>query len=93
MRCCSAQNRLYARPMDLSAAARTIRPYLAKCSDVPLSGGNATTVAHVEEMLTAIESGVVCGEKGHRWLGWAQALICCRGGATLDELKQANFQA
>jgi hypothetical protein len=41
-------------------------------------------------LLTEIENGAVSGEKAHRWLGWAQAVICCRGGASLDELKRIN---
>jgi len=30
---------------------------------------------HVVWMLTGIIEGYIKGEKGHRWLGWAQAVI------------------
>lgn len=48
---------------------------------------------HVTEMLGKIVRGEITGTKAHRWLGWAQAIICVGGGATLDELKAINKAA
>lgn len=79
--------------MDIRIAAQETRKKLAKCHSDPLPGGDAVSVEYVAAMLTSIESGSVVGEKANRWLGWAQAVICCRGGATLEELKLVNYQA
>lgn len=79
--------------MHLPTAANSLRPYIERCKDVPIAGGHATSIAHLYEMIDAMETGKVSGEKGHRWLGWVQAVICCRGGATLDELKLENYKA
>lgn len=79
--------------MDVKIAAQECRKHLAKCKKVAVMGGESTSIEHVAAMLTSIESGAVSGEKAHRWLGWAQAVICCRGGATLEEFKSINFKA
>lgn len=79
--------------MDVKQASKSMRPYLVKCKNTPMEGGDATSVEHLAAMLTSIETGSVSGEKAHRWLGWAQGVICCRGGATLEELKNSNLSA
>lgn len=78
--------------MDLRAAAQDTRKFLTRCKTVNALGGEATSIEHVAGMLTSIETGAVSGEKAHRWLGWAQAVICMRGGAALDELKSINHK-
>lgn len=76
--------------MDIKQAAKAMRPYLDKCKTNNVSGGEATTIEHLAAMLTSIETGSVSGEKAHRWLGWVQGVVCCRGGATLEEMKSVN---
>ncbi|HET8688334.1 MAG TPA: hypothetical protein VFM18_17125 [Methanosarcina sp.] len=86
--------------MDIKAAATAMRPFVKKVDwlarldfNVIARGGDATSVAHLYEMIEAIESGEVSGEKAHRWLGWMQGVVCCRGGATLEEMKAVNLAA
>lgn len=83
--------------MDIKLAAKATRPFLEECiNTMPgpiLAGGNATSVEHLSDMLDKIESGEVAGEKAHRWLGWVQGVVCCRGGATLEEMKAVNLAA
>jgi hypothetical protein len=79
--------------MHLPSAAKALRPFVAKCTVTTVAGEDATSLVHLVEMLDKIESEQVTGEKGHRWLGWAQAVICCRGGASLDEMKLVNYTA
>lgn len=79
--------------MDIKQAAKAMRPFLDKCKSHHVDGGDATTIEHLAAMLTSIETGSVSGEKAHRWLGWAQGVVCCRGGATLEEMKAVNFAA
>ena len=48
---------------------------------------------HAFDMLEAIRDGKVEGEKAHRWLGWAQCIMCVGDAATLDQLKEINHKA
>ena len=48
---------------------------------------------HIEWMLNGIIDGYITGEKAHRWLGWAQAMICVFDSAELEDLKNVNFEA
>ena len=82
--------------MDIRIAAQETRKCLPKCKDgrhVRILGGDATSIEHIAAMLTSIETGVVSEAQAQQWLGWAQAIICSRGGATLDELRQINTKA
>lgn len=81
--------------MDIKVAATAMRPFCEqmKVRTGIVFGGNATSIEHLFEMIEAIESGEVSGEKAHRWLGWIQGVVCCRGNATLEELKSINFAA
>jgi hypothetical protein len=78
--------------MDIKLAAQAMRPLLARCTK-EVEGGDATALHHLIDMIDKIEAGEVSGEKAHRWLGWIQGVVCCRGGATLDEMKAVNFAA
>ena len=75
--------------MNIIESAKATRPYIDQ-SVIEVLGEEATSTKHLHEMLDAIEQGTVTGEKAHRWLGWAQGVICCCGGATLDQMKEAN---
>jgi len=88
--------------MDIKVAATAMRPFVEKCKiskeDLQMdkhsaSGNNPTGIHHLLFMIKQIESGEVSGEKAHRWLGWIQGVVCCRGGATLEEMKAINFAA
>lgn len=78
---------------DVRTAAQVSRKYLTRCKEGNIQGGESTSIEYVAAMLTSIETGAVAGEKAHLWLGWAQAVICCRGGATLEEMKAVNHAA
>lgn len=47
-------------------------------------------IAHARWMLGEIETGDVEGEKAHRWLGYAQAIIVQHYEATLEDVKRIN---
>lgn len=77
---------------DVVTAAKEMKRYVA-CSmrELPdVKGGEATSCNHLFDMIAAIENKEVTGEKAHRWLGWIQGVVCCRGGASLDEMKEVN---
>lgn len=48
---------------------------------------------HIAFMLDEIRKGRITGEKAHRWLGYAQALMVVGNWATLDQLKEINYNA
>jgi len=48
---------------------------------------------HIEWMLDGIILGYITGEKAHRWLGWAQGIICIHESLTLEELKLINYES
>jgi len=50
----------------------------------------SVTSSHLEYMLESIISSKVKNEKAHRWLGWVQGIICCKGAATLTQMKNIN---
>lgn len=51
------------------------------------------SLAHAVWMLLEIYWSKVTGNKAHRWLGYAQALLISHRWATLDQMKQANLEA
>jgi hypothetical protein len=75
--------------MNIVEVATQMRP-LVRNATIIVVGGEATDTTHLLDMITAIEEGKVTGEKAHRWLGWIQGVVCCRGGATLEEMKEIN---
>lgn len=55
---------------------------------------DAASYDHLAWMLDGIIDGYVTGDKAHRWLGWAQGVICARQrGATLAAFKNINKNA
>lgn len=78
--------------MNIIKSAQLMKPIVEEMVFLSgaVYGGEATSIEHLLEMITAIESGEVVGEKAHRWLGWIQGVVCCRGGALLEELKEIN---
>jgi len=51
------------------------------------------SINHAKWMLEGIAWGYVQGEKAHRWLGYAQAIVVEQGFATLDKVKEINHRA
>jgi len=43
-------------------------------------------------MLNGIILGYITDEKAHRWLGWAQAVVCAYEYTTLEDLKVINSE-
>ena len=78
--------------MSIKETAIAMRPFVDRCGIMSSAvyGGDATTVSHLYDMIRQIEYGEVTGEKAHRWVGWMQGVICCRGGATLEDMKEVN---
>lgn len=77
--------------MDIKVAAKNTNKLIAEIT-MPLSPESMSR-NHITWMLDEIENGNITGEKAHRWLGWAQAAAVSKGGATLEEMKQINFEA
>lgn len=75
--------------MDIIKSAQLMRPLVLEATIIVV-GGDATTTEHLLDMINAIETEKVTGEKAHRWLGWIQGVVCCRGGASLEEMKEIN---
>lgn len=48
---------------------------------------------HLHKMLSKICDGEITGEKAHRWLGWVQGVMTCRGMVTLEQCKAINHSA
>lgn len=58
----------------------------------------ANGIKHAAWMLDCLIAGKIDGEpfsegKANRWLGWAQCVVFCRNGASLDELRIINQDA
>ena len=79
--------------MDIRLAARESRQLISYAQEIKVEGGEATGLYNIHEMLSLIEDGKVSGEKAHRWLGWAQGVLCCYGAGTLEQFKQINSGA
>lgn len=59
----------------------------------PIRCPNGTSVAGAVWILTECAEGRVTGSKGHRWLGWGQAILTANHYTTLEQMKQANMRA
>lgn len=78
--------------MDIQKAADECLFLIDK--DVPsIQAEEANTLSHARWMLEGITKGYVQHEKGHRWLGYAQALLVFCKVTTLDQLKEINKTA
>jgi hypothetical protein len=78
----------------VATAATATRALVQRCTNVGISDDHpAVGLRNVEDMLHRIESGEIEGNKAHRWLGWAQAIVCAGGGATIERLKAINKTA
>ena len=75
--------------MNIITAAKLTRDSMGS-DDNYQTGNDDATYQHIKWMLTSIISGYVQGEKAHRWLGWAQAIVCASGEMGLDELKELD---
>jgi len=69
----------------LSVMVEPMAEYNPKCKD-------GLDKPHVIWMLNGIILGYVTGEKAHRWLGWAQAVVCAYEYTTLEDLKVINSE-
>lgn len=77
--------------IDIRDAALATQLKIWGCTNPAIPDDNSPIgLRHVEDMLMGIINGTITGDKAHRWLGWAQAIICVGGGATLEELKAIN---
>lgn len=63
-------------------------PGLIFCSDE-----DGLNEQHIYNILQQVEAGEVTGDKAHRFIGWAQAVICTEGLLTLMELRDLNRSA
>lgn len=77
--------------MDIQQAALVTKQLMEKGRQIgkwPASGPLSFT--HIYNLLTSIETGLVSGEKAHRWLGWSQCAIVAAGAGTLEDMKRIN---
>lgn len=83
--------------MDLIRAAENVMTFVSRRSDWPekdrsperSEDGRGTR--HAVWMLEEVRAGRVKGEKGHRWLGYAQGILTETGLITLEQGKHANL--
>lgn len=45
---------------------------------------------HIVQMLEEVVYGEVTGNKAHRFIGWAQGVLCLEGFLTLDDARNIN---
>ena len=62
-------------------------------TEVEYGFADACDKEHIDWMLNQIILGTITGTKAHRWLGWAQAVVCFNEDVTLEELKKINYEA
>lgn len=58
----------------------------------PERSQDGTGVNHAAWMLQQIEEGEVCGQKAHRWLGYAQAILVTSHYVDLEDCKRINHE-
>lgn len=69
---------------ELTITVGLLRSYSPKQSEY------GRGLKHALWMLSQVVSGKAVGKKGHRWLGYAQALLVQDGQLTLDGVKKIN---
>ena len=47
---------------------------------------------HIHSILEQVICGDVTGNKAHRFIGWAQAVLCMEGFISLDDTRNMNRQ-
>ncbi len=45
---------------------------------------------HILDILQQVVDGKVTGSKAHRFIGWAQAVLCMEGYTSLDDARTLN---
>ena len=58
--------------------------------DLPIRDPDGKTKSHAHWMLIGLREGYVKGDKAHRWLGYAQAIIVSHGHLSLNDMKEIN---
>ncbi|MBW2675105.1 MAG: hypothetical protein JRD89_17130 [Deltaproteobacteria bacterium] len=81
--------------MNVQKAAREMRQIIKNCDPAfePARSEDGKGVDHALWMLEGIIAGYIQHEKGHRWLGYAQAICVVEEVGTLDDMKQTNVSA
>lgn len=79
--------------MNPHIAARKLLTLLDAHEDRGRQSPEGNDQAHLLFMLWAIHTGEVQGEKAHRWLGYAQALIVMLGLGNLESMKSLNMES
>jgi len=59
-------------------------------TDLPDRDKHYINKMHLLWMCDQITSGQVTGPKAHRWIGYIQGVLVCRGNYTLEEIKDLN---
>ncbi len=74
--------------MDIKEAARAS---LVNLKNIPtIKDSRGKLIGHAKWLLIGIASEYIEGEKAHRWLGYAQALMVLHEKASLSDMKQSN---
>ena len=63
---------------------------LEETYDFPCKNLDGTGMPHAYWLLHELSTGNVDGEKGNKWLGYAQCLLISYGVSTLEEMKLIN---
>ena len=67
-------------------------PYLVSLKHTSKAPASLT-IEHARWLLVGVRDGYATGTQAHRWLGWAQCIMCNFNAATLDELRQINKES
>ena len=78
--------------MNLIKAAEDTKFNCFKGRDKGIKDQFGSHILHALWMLEQIISGEITGDKGQRWIGYAQGLLVSSHQATLAELKEINRQ-
>jgi len=72
---------------------RSLKDPIGQDARSPDVSDEADSFEHVEWMLKGIVDGYIKGEKAHRWIGWAQAVIHIhQEDVPLEHFKEINKQ-
>lgn len=79
--------------VDTVKKRATVPDYFERIIASPRRSDRGTGLEHSVWMLQQIATGAVTGEKAHRWLGYAQGVLCEAGFINLQDAKQANYRS